>query len=148
MAQVRSLAAEMPVPVDILGARPHADVLASMQEADAFCQHSVVDPETGDEEGMPVAILEAMAHSVAVVSTRHAGIPEAVLDGVTGHLVDEGDVVGMAECVRRLAADPAERQRLGSAGRERVATHFTWESERSRLLATLRLDEMTGCRHA
>jgi glycosyltransferase involved in cell wall biosynthesis len=64
--------------------------------ADVFLQHSVVDDETGDEEGLPVALLEAMAAGLPIVATRHGGIPEAVEQGTTGMLVAEGDVVDMA----------------------------------------------------
>jgi glycosyltransferase involved in cell wall biosynthesis len=137
MPQIRAAAASMPS-VDVRGAQPHDAVLEAMRRADLFCQHSIVDPQTGDEEGMPVAILEAMAHGVPVVSTRHAGIPEAVADGVTGLLVDEGDVAGMAECIRSLAADSARRHEFGRAGHERVASRFTWTRERDALLGLLR----------
>ena len=62
-----------------------------MEAADVLIQHSVVDPATGDEEGLPVAILEGMGCGLPVVATRHAGIPESVVEGETGMLVDEGD---------------------------------------------------------
>ena len=64
-----------------------------MKKAHIFLQHSVTCPITGDEEGVPVAILEAMASGLPVVSTFHAGIPEAVVDGKTGFLVSE-DAMG------------------------------------------------------
>jgi colanic acid/amylovoran biosynthesis glycosyltransferase len=141
LGEMGTMAESMPVPVEIRGARPHRDVLAAMRTADVFCQHSVVDPATGDEEGLPVAILEAMAHGLPVVSTRHAGIPEAVLDAVNGFLVEEGDVDGMAERLCALAADPALRQQFGAAGRERVRSRFSWAGERDELLRLLRVGE-------
>src|SRR5438477_565804 len=55
-----------------------------LRECGVFVQHSAVDPETGDEESLPASIQEAMAHGLAVVSTRHAGIPEAVRENETG----------------------------------------------------------------
>lgn len=136
-ADVRAVADHSPVPVELRGARPHAEVLDAMREADVFCQHSVIDPETGDEEGVPVAILEAMAHGLPVVSTRHAGIPEAVEHGVTGLLVDEGDVDGMSAALRELAVDPGLRERLGAAGRLAVGQRFSWDRERQCLLSLL-----------
>jgi glycosyltransferase involved in cell wall biosynthesis len=60
-----------------------------------------------------------------VVATRHAGIPEVVIDGSTGLLVEEGDVAGMAEAMLRLVLDPDLAERLGSAGQRRVKAHFT-----------------------
>lgn len=108
--------------------------------AQMFCQHSLVNVETGDEEGLPVAILEAMAHGVPVVATRHAGIPEAVEDGVSGLLVDEEDIDGMADRIRLLASDADLRDRLGAAARDRVLSHFTWAAEREALLALLDVD--------
>jgi colanic acid/amylovoran biosynthesis glycosyltransferase len=141
MAELQAAAATAVARIDLLGVRPHAAVLSLMRSADIFCQHSVVDPVTGDEEGVPVAILEAMAHGLPVVSTRHAGIPEAVSDGVTGLLVDEGDVESMAAHVYALSSDLTLRKRLGSAGRERARERFTWERERRHLLRLLAMDD-------
>ena len=78
-----------------------------------------------------------MAEGLAVVSTRHAGIPEAVEEGRTGLLVDEGDVRAMAEAI--LAA-PARAAELGSAGARRAARLYGWEHERARLLGWLSAD--------
>ena len=117
--------------VELLGAQPHERVRAAMRDTDIFAQHSVTDSETGDEEGLPVAILEAMAHGLPVVSTRHAGIPEAVVDGVTGFLVDEGDVDAMADRIAELVKDVELRRRLGTAGREVVKDRFSWTAERA-----------------
>jgi len=86
-----------------------------------------------------VSILEAMASALPVVSTRHAGIPEAVFDGVTGFLVEPGDSVAMAEQILKLASDPVQRQELGLAGWRYARDHFTWERERASLLHVLGL---------
>jgi glycosyltransferase involved in cell wall biosynthesis len=123
--------------VTLHGGQPSEVVHQLMREADLFLQHNMTDPETGDEEGLPVAILEAMANSLPVVSTRHAGIPEAVLDGSTGFLVDEGDTVGMAERIVVLARDPDLRRRMGAAGWCRAKENFSWEKERMELLRVL-----------
>jgi colanic acid/amylovoran biosynthesis glycosyltransferase len=140
MPAVRQAAAAAAVPVRLLGARPVAQVHAAMAHADVFCQPSIVDPETGDEEGLPVSILEAMAHALPVVSTRHAGIPDAVADGETGLLVDEGDDAAMADRIVALANDTGLRDRLGQAGRERAQTMFTWPKERDMLRRLLRAE--------
>lgn len=110
-----------------------------LARADLFLQHSMVDPLTGDEEGMPVAILEAMAAGLPVISTRHAGIPEAVEDEVTGRLVDEGDTRGMADAIVSLARDGEARARLGAAGWRRAGERFSWERLRPELLRIMGL---------
>lgn len=122
------------------GGKSSQAVIALMKNADVFVQHSVTDPETGDQEGLPVAILEAMAHSLPVVSTRHAGIPEAVAEGSTGLLVDEGDSRAMADHLIMLARDGELRRRMGRAGWRVARERFTWEKERSDLRRILGLD--------
>lgn len=124
----RDLAAGLRVggSVDFPGRRPHEDVARSMQTARAFVQHSVT-ASTGDSEGSPVAVLEAGASGLPVVATRHAGIPEAVIEGETGFLVDERDVEGMARHMVDLARDPALAGRLGAAAREHIAAEFSME---------------------
>ncbi len=126
--------------VTLHGALPHETILAMLAAADIFVQHSVTDPATGDKEGLPVAILEAMARALPVVSTRHAGIPEAVHDGLTGLLVAERDIDGMARGLRALVGDPARRQALGLAGWQRAQERFSWAREREDLLALLFAD--------
>ena len=111
------------------GPKPHSFILQKLKEADIFLQHSITDPETGDEEGLPVAILEAMGHGIAVIATRHAGIPEAVIEGQTGLLVDEWDTKRMADCIVELAADPSQRSRMGVNSWQRAREHFSAERE-------------------
>jgi glycosyltransferase involved in cell wall biosynthesis len=107
------------------------------RECGVFVQHSLTDPETGDEEGLPAAIQEAMAQGMGVVSTRHAGIPEAVEHGVSGLLVEEGDVEAMAEEMGRVANDTALCARLGAAAHAKARDLYTWPAERTRLLEAL-----------
>ncbi len=112
--------------VDFAGARTHAQVAATMLTARAFVQHSL-RTSYGDSEGTPVVVLEAGASGLPVVSTRHAGIPDVVLDGETGFLVEEGDVDGMAQAMIRLAQDPQLAAKMGQAGRKRVEEHFSMD---------------------
>lgn len=118
--------------VTLHGARSNHDVRQMMREADIFIQHSITASD-GNQEGLPVAILEAMANGLPVVSTRHAGIPEAVTDGVSGYLVDEGDSVAMADRIIALAGDPGMRKAMGEAGWRAAAANYAWDQERARL---------------
>jgi glycosyltransferase involved in cell wall biosynthesis len=99
-------------------------------EAGVFVQHSLTNPDTGDEEGLPAAIQEAMAHGMAVVSTRHAGIPEAVIEGETGFLVDEGNVQSMADAFLEVISSAAE---MGRAGYFEARAKHDWRYEKARL---------------
>lgn len=123
--------------VTLHGGLPSERVAPFFNQSDILLQHSVVDPETGDEEGLPVAVLEGMAQGLPVVSTRHAGIPEAVVEGATGFLVDEGDTSGMADAIIQLARDPDRRHSLGKAGWRRAGEHFSWEHEKQQLASLL-----------
>jgi glycosyltransferase involved in cell wall biosynthesis len=121
------------------GSQPNEMVNTLMREADLFLQHSITDPRTGDEEGLPTAIQEAMACGLPVVSTYHAGIPEAVDDGATGFLVREGDTDAMAERIVRLAGDRVLRQRMGEAAWRRAQERFAWPRSKAALLKILDL---------
>lgn len=125
--------------VDLHRSLAHGEVLALFQKADIFLQHSRVDPDSGDEEGLPLSILEAMARGVPVVSTRHAGIPEAVIEGECGMLSDENDQKAMAENILRLAEDSELRSRMGLEARKRAASQYSWEREKTQLLELLAL---------
>ena len=128
--------------VSLHGTCESAQVQESMSRAHLFLQHSRVDPETGDEEGLPVAILEAMALALPVISTRHAGIPEAVVEGDTGFLVEEGDVDGMALAIAELGSNSSMALRMGRAAWQRAREFFSWERERRALRELLGLHEV------
>jgi len=112
--------------VQFPGAVAHEAVADAMSHARAFVQHSVRTLQD-EAEGTPIAVLEAGAMGLPVVATRHAGIRDAVIDGVTGALVEEGDVAGMAAAMVRLAEDPELARRWGRAARERVISEFSME---------------------
>ena len=75
-------------------------------------------------DGIPVAMMEAMACEVPVVSTNISGIPELVEDGQTGRLVPEKDAGALAKVLEELLGDADMLQRLGKAGRRRVLKDF------------------------
>ncbi len=78
-------------------------------------------------EGLPNAVMEAMAAGLPIVAFRVGGIPEIVEDGVTGVLVDPGDVQGLADAIAQVAADPAWRVAAGASGRERMKD-LSWDA--------------------
>ena len=130
--------------VTLHGGLANDAVVRMMRDADIFVQHSITDAATGDQEGLPVAILEAMASGLPVVATRHAGIPEAVTHGVSGFLVDEHDTRRMAGHIIALGADAGLRQAIGTAAFAVARARFSWDRERSDLLRILGLAEMAA----
>jgi colanic acid/amylovoran biosynthesis glycosyltransferase len=91
--------------VVLLGILTQEEVFKQLAVSDIYIQHSVTDFE-GDQEGLPNAILEALAMNVPVVSTIHSGIPEVVKDGYNGFLVQENDFQNMAKIVYDLITKP------------------------------------------
>jgi glycosyltransferase involved in cell wall biosynthesis len=93
------------------------DVRAWLAAMDMFVLSS-------DWEGMPNAMLEAMAAGLPVIATAVGGTPEVVVDGVTGLLVPPRDPAALAEAIARLLRDPQLRRQMGQAGQERVKAQF------------------------
>jgi glycosyltransferase involved in cell wall biosynthesis len=89
-------------------------------------------------EGLPMAMLEAMAYGMPVIVTRVGAIPEAVTDGVEGFLIEPGDVEALADRMLRLARDPVLRQRMGEAARARVAAAYSLDAMVERIMALYR----------
>jgi len=109
-----------------------------LRECGTFVLHSLTDPDTGDEEGLPAAIQEAMAYGLPVVSTRHSGIPQAVVEGVTGLLVDEGDLDALARAMLDVIPRAAT---MGKAGHREALAKHTWPLEGARLRGALGLTD-------
>ncbi|MCK0167022.1 glycosyltransferase [Jannaschia sp. S6380] len=110
LAPTRKLAADLGVTdrVTFDGALPHDRVREALATSKVFLQHSVVGP-SGDAEGLPTAIQEALACGCIIVSTRHAGIPEAVDHGVNGWMSEEHDLPGFTALIREaLSGDHSD----------------------------------------
>lgn len=121
--QAEALARSLGVELEFMGAQPPAEVARVLAHSRILAAPSKTAPN-GDSEGLPIVILEGMAAGLPVVATRHSGIPEAVIEGETGRLVDEGDVERLAAELLALLASEAEQRRLGDAGRARVEQEF------------------------
>lgn len=94
------------------------DVAALLDACDVFALPSLF-------EGLPLAVLEAMAAGKPVVASNIGGTDEAVLDGVTGLLVPPSDARALARAIREVLGDPSLARRLGAAGRSRVHAEFS-----------------------
>lgn len=138
LADCRQRALELGISdlVQFAGTCSHSRVQAELRQVRAVVQHSLRCP-SGDQEGTPVALIEAQMAGVPVVSTRHAGIPAVVEHGRTGLLVDEGDVNAMAEAMIRLARDPQLAAAMGSAAREHALRHHSLDRHINALAATI-----------
>jgi colanic acid/amylovoran biosynthesis glycosyltransferase len=112
--------------VQFLGVVSHDSVPTIMQGFRGFVQHSVTAP-SGDSEGNPVAIMEAGASGLPVVSTKHAGITDTVAHGETGLLSEELDIDSMADHMMLLARDPSLASKLGENARVRIRTFFSMD---------------------
>lgn len=116
--------------VKLLGVRSQEEIKHELAEADLFVLPSIVDP-VGASDILPTVITEAMACHLPVISTTVTGIPEMVENEETGLLVEPGDDAALAAAISRLGADPATRQRMGDAGRQRAMRLFSFKSTAS-----------------
>jgi glycosyltransferase involved in cell wall biosynthesis len=86
--------------------------------------HPSETPPDQNQEGIPNSILEAMATGLAVLATRHGGIPEAVEEGRSGFLVEERDFEALAAAMKNLVRSPFAFREMGALGSESVAANF------------------------
>lgn len=118
--------------VRFLGARSSDEVRQLMQRCALFVLPSQT-AENGDSEALGIVFNEASACGIPVVSTRHGGIPEAVLHGETGLLVDERDDRALAEAMDQILGDPYLGSKLGKRGREYVCDVFDLSKQTAKL---------------
>jgi colanic acid/amylovoran/stewartan biosynthesis glycosyltransferase WcaL/AmsK/CpsK len=119
--------------VRLLGWREQPEVREILRDTDIFLAPSVT-ARNGDQEGIPVSLMEAMAAGLPVVSTRHSGIPELVEDGVSGFLAPERDADALAGRLERLIEDPRLRREMGCRGRAFVDQHHDVDRLNDRLV--------------
>ena len=104
-------------------------------EPAAWLARADVFAHTSRWEGFGIVLLEAMLAGLPVVATRVSAVPEIVVDGETGILVEPGDAAAVASSLTALLADPDRRRALGEAGRQHVHDHFSVAEMTSRTLA-------------
>jgi glycosyltransferase involved in cell wall biosynthesis len=118
--ELRDLASDLGLGNGVLFTGLRRDVADLLPAFDVACLSS-------RNEGVPVAVLEAMAVGIPVVATDCGALRDVVLDGEQGYLVPVGDSAAMADRLRTLADDPVLRRRLGAAARQRVSDRFRLE---------------------
>jgi colanic acid/amylovoran biosynthesis glycosyltransferase len=109
--------------VSFAGFLSQAELRAEFKRAHIFVHPSELEPD-GNQEGVPNAMLEAMASGLPVFATRHGGIPEAIEDGVSGVLVGERDSAALAQALLEWCAHPETLSKLAQSGAEAVAEKF------------------------
>jgi glycosyltransferase involved in cell wall biosynthesis len=120
--------------VHFLGDLPQDAVGAWFAAADAAVVPSVRD-DSGNVDGLPNTVLEALASGTPLVSTSAGGIASVIEHGHTGVIVPERDPRALAAALGGLARDPEQRARLGAAGRALVEAHFGWDMAAARFEA-------------
>ena len=113
------------------GAKTHDEVLESLESSDLFVLPSFA-------EGIPVALMEAMAIGVPCISTFVAGIPELIRHECDGLLVPAGSVDALADAMERMILSPEDRERLRRSAREQVMTHYNLAHNLPLLASTMR----------
>ncbi|HTU65471.1 MAG TPA: glycosyltransferase [Steroidobacteraceae bacterium] len=128
LAELRERAARLGIAdrVTFPGAVFGAQKESLLNGALALCQPS-------RHEGFSLTLLEALAHGVPVITTPESNLP--ALLAVDGGLVVDGDVESLSAALIALVGDPARRERMGAAGRDLVARHYTWDQVASQSLA-------------
>jgi glycosyltransferase involved in cell wall biosynthesis len=120
--------------VELPGFVAHREVARLLQQAHLFIMPSLVAP-SGDRDGIPTVILEAMLHEVPVVATEVSGIPEVVIPGETGWLTPPEDPQALARDMLAALSGPAEARRRAQAGGALVAREFDSKTNYGRLKA-------------
>jgi glycosyltransferase involved in cell wall biosynthesis len=113
--------------VTITGAIPRPELLCRYRDSDLLVLPSILP------EGFGMPIIEAASWGLPTVATRRGGIPEVIVDGETGRLVEAGDARGLRAAIADLLRDDVQRRRMGQAARARALGLFTWSQIVERL---------------
>jgi len=122
--------------IHFLGVITPEEYQGILKESLAFVQHSIT-ADNGDMEGTPLAVLEASAAGLPVISTLHAGIPDVIKHKETGLLCEEHDVHAMAENMMSLLKHNSLAKSLGNSGKNFVLKNFSIEQHITKLDETL-----------
>jgi glycosyltransferase involved in cell wall biosynthesis len=129
--------------VELTGPRSMAEIVSMLAEQTQIFALACKTEQDGGKDNLPTVLMEAMAASLPCVSTRLAGVPEMVVDSVTGLLCNEGQPEQLAGLLGALLHDPAQCERMGHAGLEHAKKHFAKEvTVRHLLRAYARLSDI------
>lgn len=120
--------------VVLRGEMSNKEVISAVKQSDLFVLPSIIT-ESGDKDGIPVVLMEAMALGVPVVSTNISGIPELIDNEVNGLLVAEKDSAALAEAIESLIFNKEKLFRIGQNGIKKIQNSFLIEDNAKRLLA-------------
>ncbi|MEO0672168.1 MAG: glycosyltransferase, partial [Pseudomonadota bacterium] len=118
-----------------------ADVLDAYRRSDVFALPCRIAPD-GDRDGLPNVLVEAQSQRIACISTPISAVPELIVHGETGLLVEPDDPDALAGALSSLIRDPARRAALAIAGEDRVRAHFDMNGGLDRLARLF--DETVG----
>jgi len=118
--------------IKFLGWQTHTKIKKLIQEANIMITPSVTSSR-GDEEGIPVVLMEALATGLPVIASKHSGIPELVKDGKSGFLVPERDIDALTEKLEYLIEHPELWKKMGLAGRKHVEEKYNINKLNDRL---------------
>ena len=124
--------------VEFTGRLEINEVRDLLEHTDIFVQPSVYQSES-----FGVAAVEAQAMELPVIATRVGGVPEVVKDGVTGFLIEPGEIDGLAAKIAQLASDSALRVKMGAAGRRWVEDNFDWH-QNAKMMETVYREVLGG----
>ncbi|HZP88672.1 MAG TPA: glycosyltransferase [Burkholderiales bacterium] len=123
--------------VRLVGTMNHTALVQRYAAAAIFAAPSQISAD-GDRDGIPNVMLEAMAMELPVVASRVSGIPEVIVDGVNGRLVEPGSATALADALSELLSSATLRERLGRSARRTVIEHFDNDSNLRLLHGLLR----------
>lgn len=120
--------------VSLLGAKNITEILELYQSSDIFALPCVI-ANSGDRDGMPNALLEAMAMQLPVITTPVTGNSELIKDGINGLIVPEGDSHALSAAMEKLLIDPSLRKSIGIQGRQTIINEFDIHSTAPQMLS-------------
>jgi glycosyltransferase involved in cell wall biosynthesis len=129
--QIRDL--DLESSVKLVGTRTQQEVAEAFESTDMFVMGSIVAPD-GQMEGIPVSLMEALSAGVPTIATRISGIPELVIPGETGFLVEPERPDELADAVQQVLADYASARALAARGSELVESEFEIQENVTRLM--------------